>query len=145
MIRTLALEGLPSCRDFSRFHLTDSGYFVNYAASFVPPTSGAAKGINFLKIGGFPARKYKPDEVTETVSVLVKERFVVEVRGKNMLEKDLLHFLSQVNYPRLTAVPDTGPHEVPQPVSIVRIDELDPKQTRTYPLYWSSEQQARGH
>ena len=122
-------------------HITDSGYAMNYAAGFLAPTSGTAKNTTFLKIAGYPARKYKPDEMTEVLSVLVKGRFVVEVRGKNMLEPDLLNYLAQVDYQRLLAIPDTGPHEVPQPVQLTRVDELNPAQNRTYPLYWAKAEQ----
>ena len=127
-------------------HLTDGGYYTIYDLDFVAPASGAvAKNTTFLRIGQYPARKYKPDEVTEILTVLVKRRFLLELRGKNMLEKDLVDYLSHVDYQRLLAIPDTGPHVIPQPVTITRIDELDPKQNRSFPMYWAKSAHPDGH
>ncbi len=122
-------------------HVTDSGYSTNYAAGFVAPAGESVKNTVFLKVGDYPARKYKPDDTTIILSVLVKGRFVVEMRARNMQEKDLMGFMSRVNYQQLLAIPDTGPHEIPSPVNLTRVDELDPKQNRTYPLYWSKAEQ----
>ena len=122
-------------------HLTDNGYFTNYTTGFVAPSSGPAKSTTFLKIADHSARKYKPDETTEVLSVLVKGRFVVEIRAKNMLEADLLNYLAQVNCQKLLAIPDVGPLDVPQPVQLTRIDELNPAQNRRHPLYWAKAEQ----
>ena len=122
--------------------INDDGYSSDYSPGFAPPKTGnPPSNTTFSKFGEYPARRQKLDDITFSYCILVKRRFMIEVHAENVLDKDVQSYLLGVDYKRLLAIPDTGPNQVPQPVIVSRVDELNPAKSKTYPVFWSTDEQ----
>ena len=72
--------------------ILDTGYMTNFKDMFLPPKAGTLpSNITLLKINDFPARKQVLDDTTTILSILIKDRYVVEIRAKNLSDLSLIH------------------------------------------------------
>ena len=141
----------PEPPQTTRIVITDTGYWPSYRTYFQGFTPGKSGDAEKFYLGEFPALQvFSPAPLEETTPgtsakprlrgrflVLVKNRFLVEIVTTNQERKALSEWVARVNISKLNSVPDTSTSKVPNPVPIVKIDELNPKNSRSYPLYWS--------
>jgi hypothetical protein len=62
----------------------------------------------------------------------VKDRFLVVVETQNQSPKEAEEWLDRIDYAALETIPNDGATELPQPLKMSIVDEMDPSQTRTY-------------
>jgi len=129
---------------FIRIRITDSGYWPQFRRLFEGFTPGKSGDAERLLIDSHPAIKVtstrkvegKDDEELARILLLVNNRFIVQLETTNAQPKDLEDWLKKIDFAKLARVPSEGVTEIPVPVMIVKIDELNPKKTRSYPLFW---------
>lgn len=137
-----APSATPSEPVVLRVHLLDSGNKDDWTTMFVPkPSSPEATSsrVRYLKIQNFAAREFKLDDKTIILNILVKNRYLFEIRAANLEdEKVLRKYAESIDLKKLAAAPDSGVSHITNPVILSRVDELNPKKNRSYPLFWST-------
>ena len=124
-----------------RVRITDSGYYNDYRGEV---KGGAASGnVTFPIINGIPARQYIQDPKTISITLLAKERFLIEIEVKNLTEFNLKPLLNSFDFSGLLSVSDKGATALTNPIVLSRVDEMNPEGTRSYPYFWSGG--GRGH
>lgn len=122
-------------------HVTDSGYKSDYKSMVqAPKNGGASAAVHYLSINQFPARMLKTDNTTTIVDLVIKDRFLVEIRVKNLPDDQLTKTIASLDFSKLQSVPESGNDIISNPVILSRVDELNSQNNRSYPLYWQSAQ-----
>jgi hypothetical protein len=126
----------------TRTTITDTGYFPQATTQFTAFRPGKENDVEKSFINSLPAIKISRG-ATEILNVLIKGRFIVQIRTDNQKPNSSESWLKLFDIGRIAALPDSGDEKIPQPVTIITIDELDPKKNTSYPLIWASEEQQR--
>ena len=123
----------------TRLTLTDTGYFPQFMAEFAAFRPGRENDVEKFTIGSFPAIRITRGPV-EILTVLINGRFVLQVRTDNQPSRATETWFKQFD---VAKIPDrsAGDAKIPQPVTITRIDELDPAKSSSYAMSWASEEQ----
>jgi hypothetical protein len=138
-----------------RINISDDGYRFEISSAFVAPKDGTTSAnVSYFEVNGFPARMTKTvtnaasntESATDgstaaTLSILldllIKNRFLLEIRSTNLTEDQLKKYTQSLSFAGLLSAPDTGATTIDNPVILSRVDELQPSNTRSYPLYWT--------
>jgi len=121
--------------------VTDTGYKSDFLPAFSPPKGVALPpNVTFLRIGNFPARMETRDDGSILLSLLAKNRFLIEIHATNMASADLQKYTAVLDFSKLLTAPDSGDKLLPYPAILSRVDELNPSGNRTYPYYWQAAQ-----
>ena len=127
----------PSPPATMRVHLVDTGFSSELAPSFAPSKSESApQDLTYLKINDFPARLSKTDDKNMVLTFLIKDRYTVEILAKNLSDDKLKSIVEAFDFKGLMAVPDVGEKGLPWPAVITKIDELNPQNNGSCPIYW---------
>lgn len=126
----------------TRFVLTDTGYYPEALGQFEGFRPGKDKENESTVINGLPAIKTTKANI-EILTVLIRGRFVLQIRTDNQKPNSCEAWLRMVNVQRIASVPDSAETSIPQPVTITRVDELDPKNNGSYQLTWTSAEQQK--
>jgi hypothetical protein len=133
-----ATAGVTGVPPITRLRLTDTGYTPALVADFEEFKPGKYGNTESLYFNSLPARRITfPDG--ERMRVLVKGRFVVEVETHNQPPNAAMAWLGQFDFMRINSIPDSGPEKLPNPVTVVSIDELNPKANGSYQVSWSTQ------
>jgi hypothetical protein len=76
----------------------------------------------------------------DRLRVLVKGRFVVEVETHNQPPNAAIAWARQFDIPKITGTSDSIVAKLPNPVTVVSIDELNPKANSSYQVNWSTQE-----
>jgi hypothetical protein len=122
----------------TRLRLTDTGYNPALFGDFDQFKSGKHGNTESFSVTGFPARR-----VTfsggERLRILINARFVVEVETRNQAPDASMLWVRQFNLSQLSALPDSSTEKLPNPVTVVSIDELNPRANGSYQVSWSTQ------
>jgi hypothetical protein len=122
-----------------RITVTDTGYKTNFSGAFQPQKGGGAPpNMTYFTLGQYPAFMTKSDDTDKTITLtlLLKERFFVEIRSTNLADTDLKQYAQSIDFSGLLTAPDTGEAKPSDPVILKRVDELHPEATRASPVFW---------
>ena len=119
--------------------LTDTGYNPALFGDFDQFKPGKYGNTESLSISGFPARRLTFSAGVR-LRILIKARFIVEIETRNQAPNACMSWVSQFNFSQLNALPDSGIEKVPNPVTVVSIDELNPKANGSYQVNWSTQE-----
>ena len=120
--------------------ITDTGNAADFKSLFSQPKSGSLpSGFTMLKINDFPATKEVVDDTTTNLNILIKNRFLVEIQAKNLSDDDLQACANGFDFSKLVSTPDTGETNLPNPVIITQIDELNPQKNGSYALHYATQ------
>jgi hypothetical protein len=137
--QSLSPGATPGPPQITRIRLTDTGYTPALFADFEAFKPGKYGNTESLYIDSLPARRMTLSD-GERVRVLVKARFVLEVEVHGQLPNASIAWIKQLNFARLNSVPDSGVEKLPNPVTAVTIDELNPKLNGSYQVSWSTQE-----
>lgn len=129
----------PAPPQVTRVRLTDTGYTPALFADFEEFKPGKYGNTESLYVDSLPARRISLSG-GERLRVLVKARFVLEVEVHGQPPNASIAWLRQLNFARLNSVPDSGIEKLPNPVTAVTIDELNPKLNGSYQVSWSTQE-----
>lgn len=129
----------PVPQQLTRVRITDTGYSAALFGDFEEFKPGKYGSTESLYIDTLPARRISFSD-GERLRVLLKARFVLEVEVRNQPPNAAVAWLKQLNFARLNAVPDSGIEKLPNPVTAVSIDELNPKLNGSYQVSWSTQE-----
>jgi hypothetical protein len=121
----------------TRVRIMDTGYFSTFNGDFENFRVGKYQGAETLVINGMPARKFFVGPNHEKLRLSVHGRFIVELETNNQPANSALSWLQIVDFKRLAGLPDSSPTNLPKPIHITRIDEMNPKNNATSDLFWS--------
>jgi hypothetical protein len=124
----------------TRVSLSDSGYYPEFLGQFIGLRPAKEKDVQTLFVNGFPAVRISRAN-SEILSVLIKGRYIAQIRTENQKPNTTLSWFKLLDIGKIAAVPDSGPDKIPQPVTLTRIDELDPRNNSAYQLNWTSKEQ----
>lgn len=136
---TTAGVSSPAPPQITRFRLTDTGFFPSFAGVFADFQVGKYGNEESLMIESLPARRIKLSNGGERLVVLMKRRFLVQIEVHNQPANAVLSWLKQVDLRRIAAVPDNGSTQLPRPIVVSRIDELEPKNNSSSQLYYAND------
>lgn len=128
----------PAPAPVTRLRLTDTGKNPALFADFEEFKPGKYGNTESLYVDSIPARRITlPDG--ERLRMLLKGRFVIEVETHNQQPNAALVWMRQFDIPRISGTPDLPAGKLPNPVTVVSIDELNPKLNSSYQLNWSTQ------
>lgn len=116
----------------------DTGYFPEQLGQFLDFRPNNSAGLEQFLFNGLPAVRITKGQ-TEILTVLVKSRFRVQIQTENQPARITEAFLRLVDLNRIAALSDAGADKLPNPVTIISVDELDPKKNSSYQLHWNVE------
>ena len=116
--------------------LVDTGYFPAFNGPFANFQVGKYGAFESLMIGAMQARRSKLAANREALQVSVRRRFIVSVEVQNQPSSNEETWLKAIDFPRITAIPDSGSGQLPKPIIITVIDELSPSKNSTSKLFW---------
>ncbi|HEY5745324.1 MAG TPA: hypothetical protein VIU12_04525 [Chryseolinea sp.] len=120
-------------------YLTDTGYKSDYTSMVTRPQSGPPPAsASYFKINNFPARSLQIGAATIILNVLIKGRYLVEIRSTNLKEDQLKKYVESLDFRKLRSRTDAGETSLPNPVILSRVDELNPQNNRSYPVYYAT-------
>ena len=123
----------------TRVSITDTGYFPQFLSEFASFRAGKENDVEKLVLSGLPAIRISRPPV-EILSILINGRFVVQIRTDQQPPRATESWLKLIDVARIAAAP-VGAAQIPQPVTITRIDEVNPAKSSSYPMSWTSEEQ----
>ncbi len=125
-------------KSITRLRITDTGYNPALFGDFEQFKPGKYGNTESFAMGAFPARRMTFSG-GERLRILLKARFVVEVETHNQPPNACMLWIRQFNFSQLSALPDSGDEKLPNPVTVVSIDELNPKANGSYQVSWSTQ------
>ncbi|HEY5895333.1 MAG TPA: hypothetical protein VIT91_19095 [Chthoniobacterales bacterium] len=124
-----------------KIFLTDTGYKTDFTSVVTPSRKGAPRAnAAFIKINEFPARMLQVDSTTVVLNILVKSRYLFEIRATNLKADQLKKYAESFDFRKLRTAKDSGEITLSNPVILSRVDELNPKNNRSYPLFYNTAQ-----
>jgi hypothetical protein len=115
----------------------DTGYYGSFNGDFENFRVGRYPGAESLLIAGMPARKITLSATKERLRVSVRGRFIVEVETENQPQNTGQAWIKLFDFRKLATIPDSGITQLPKPIVIQSLDELNPKNNSSSQLYWS--------
>jgi hypothetical protein len=122
----------------TQFRLTDTGYNPALFGDFDQFKPGKYGNSESLSFGSFPARRITFSG-GERLRILIKARFVVEVETRNQAPNAAISWAKLFDFSRLNSIPDAGIEKLSNPVTVVSIDEMNPKANSSYQVSWSTQ------
>lgn len=129
----------PAPEQITTVRITDTGYHPVLFADFEQFKPGKYGNTESLNFGSFPGRRITFSG-GERLRILVKNRFVIEFETRNQPPNATIAWARQFDFSRLNAVPESGIEKLPNPVTAVSIDELNPKLNSSYQVSWSTQE-----
>ena len=129
-------NGPPPPPFITRVRLMDTGYYPSFNGDFENFRVGKYSNAESLVIGGMPARRITISPVRERLRVSVRGRFIVEVETDNQRPNSGQAWLQYVDFRKIATIPDSGALELPKPILIETIDELNPAKNSSSQLHW---------
>ena len=120
----------------TRVRVMDTGYYPSFNGDFENFRVGKYPGAESLVIGGMPARRITLSATKERLRVSVRGRFIVEVETENQPANTGQMWMKLFDFRRVGSIPDSGSTQLPKPITIQSLDELNPKNNSTSQLYW---------
>ncbi len=121
----------------TRIRVMDTGYYGSFNGDFDNFRVGKYPGAESLLIAGMPARKITLATTKERLRVSVRGRFIVEVETENQPANTGEAWIKLFDFRKLATIPDSGSTQLPKPIVIQSLDELNPKNNSSSQLYWS--------
>ena len=109
----------------------DTGYYPSFNGDFENFRVGKYPGAESLVIAGMPARRMTLSATKERLRVSVRGRFIVEVETENQPPNTSQAWLKVFDFRRVGSIPDSGSTQLPKPLTIQSVDELNPKNNTT--------------
>lgn len=126
----------PSPPFITRIQLMDTGFFPTFNGDFDNFQIGKYSNAESLTINGMPARKITISRTRERLRVSIRGRFIVEVETDNQPSNSAQSWLQLFDFKKISAILDTGATQLPQPIVVETIDELQPTKSSTSELHW---------
>lgn len=121
----------------ARVMVSDGGYAPPIGAAFRNFSVGKQGNVEKTMFEGFPAIYFAAKEYESLRLMLwIKNRFFVLIETTGQKRDDLEAWACRINLAGLRAIPEEG-SPLPNPVQIVRIDEINRANERSYHLNWS--------
>ena len=125
-------------QSMTRLRITDTGFNPALFGDFDQFKPGKYGNTESFSLSGFPARRMTFSG-GERLRILLKARFVVEVETHNQPPNSSMLWIKQFDLSRVNALPDSGIEKLANPVTVVSIDELNPKANGSYQVSWSTQ------
>ena len=124
-----------------RVTIIDTGYYQGLIGDFekAPPTKPGA--MQYLTLGGFPARQSPMGTSAERLRVLVNSRYVVQIDVQNQPINSSQQWLRIIDLAKVAALPAEGSENLPRPYTITRIDEINPQNNSTSQVVWGTKEE----
>jgi hypothetical protein len=129
----------PTPPAMTRLQITDTGYNPALFGDFDQFKPGKYGNTESLSFGSFPARRMMFSG-GERLRILVKARFVVEIETGNQVPNATMMWAKLFDFSRLNSIPDNGIETLSNPVTVVSIDEMNPKANSSYQVSWSTQE-----
>jgi hypothetical protein len=128
----------PLPPQITHVRLTDTGYNPALFGDFDQFKPGKYGNTESLSFGPFPARRLTFSG-GERLRILIKARFIVEVETHNQAPNATMSWARIFDFSRVNSLPDSGVETLSNPVTVVSIDELNPKANSSYQVSWSTQ------
>jgi hypothetical protein len=128
----------------TRIRLMDTGYYPSLNGDFENFKVGKYSNAESIVISGMPARKITISPTRERLRVSVRGRFIVEVETDNQRPNSGQAWLQYLDFRRVSAIPDSGASQLPKPIIIENVDELQPARNSSSQVYWGGPSNTAG-
>lgn len=128
----------PAPQPMTRVRVTDTGYNPALFGDFDEFRPGKYGNTESFFYNSLPARRMALND-GERLRILFKARFIVEVETHNQAPNAALGWAKIFDFGRLNSVPDSGAETLANPVTVMSIDELNPKANGSYQVSWSTQ------
>ncbi|HEY5745791.1 MAG TPA: hypothetical protein VIU12_06930 [Chryseolinea sp.] len=120
-------------------YLTDTGYRNNFRSIVTPRKDGTSpNNAVYFSVSSFPARRLQIDATTIVLNILIKDRYLLEIRTKNLRDEELKKYADSLDFKKLLSQPEQGETKMSNPVILSRVDELKPKNNGSSPLFYGT-------
>lgn len=120
--------------------ITDTGYWPSFNSVFLDPKSGTAEGQERDVFDGYPMIRTKvtvdQKDANHNILLWVKQRFLVSVTTSRQGIDSDKKWAHLIDIKSLLQISDDGPKQLPAPVLMRTIDELNPANSSSGYLYW---------
>jgi hypothetical protein len=134
-----APAGTQASPPMTRLRLTDTAFVPALYADFEGFKPGKYGNTESLYVDTLPARNITLKD-GDRLRILVKGRFVIEVETHNQAPNAAIAWARQFDVTKISAIPDSVVAKLPNPVTVVSIDELNPKANSSYQVNWSTQE-----
>ena len=114
------------------FTLIDTGFDPTFLNDFQGFKVGIFGKQENLIINSSPAVLLHDSATSETLSMWIHRRFVLKITTTQQPPNSTKAWAQQIDLIKLGAVPNTGSRELPRPIVISFVDELNPKANNTF-------------
>ena len=125
-----------------RISLTDTGYYQGLIGDFDGSPAPKSSAVEILTLNGFPARQVAQGKMGERLRVLVNGRYVVQIEVQNQPANSSQQWLKLVDLTKVAALPTNGEETLPRPYTIIRIDEMNPKNNSVSKVTFATQEEA---
>ncbi len=139
-------SGIQSTQDtaspapmITRIRIMDTGYWPSLTGDFDAFKVSKMPGGETLLFGGLQAMLTPLGKNGQRLRISVKRRFVVQVDALNQPANSVTNWAKLVDFVKLAQIPDSGAEQLPKPIVITTVDELDPRKNSTSKMQWMSD------
>jgi hypothetical protein len=129
----------PAPPPLTRVSLTDTAYVPALYSDFEGFKPGTYGNTESLNVDGLPARRIKFGD-GDRLRILVKSRFVIEVQTHNQAPNASIAWARLFDIRKINDIPDSVVTSLPNPVTVVSLDEVNPKANSSYQVNWSTQE-----
>ena len=133
--------GTPSPPLALRITIVDTGYSRGSISEFEKSTSAKPGTVQSLTLAGFPARQSPSGAAGERLRILVNGRYIVQIDAQNQPANTSQQWLRIVDMAKISTLPTDGDGNLPRPYTIVKIDEMNPKNNSVSQVTWATQEE----
>ena len=125
-----------------RISITDTGYYQGLMSDFDGLPTAKNSTVEGLVLNGFPARQVAQGRNGGRLRVLINGRYVVQVEVQNQPVSSAQQWLKLVDLNKVASLPTEGDPTLPRPYTIIRIDEINPRNSSTSEVTFATQEEA---
>lgn len=139
---TAGSGGPPPAPFDLRITITDTGYYQGLIGDFEGTPSSKPGAVGAQTLGGFPARRLPLGTTGERLRVLVNNRYIVQIDAQNQPPNSVQRWLQLIDLAKIAALPLDGEEILPRPYTVVKIDEVNPKNSSVSKVTFATQEEA---
>ncbi len=125
-----------------RISITDTGYYQGLIGDFDGSPAPKGSAVESLVLNDFPARQVAQGKTGERLRVLVNGRYIVQIEVQNQPANSTQQWLKLVNLTKIAALPTDGEETLPRPYTVIRIDEMNPRNNSVSKVTFATQEEA---